>query len=376
MGPAGLNDLPSPCYVVDTSALAANLRVLEQVQRASGATILLALKGFAMWNLFPLIARHLCGVTASSLHEARLGREAFGGQVHVYAPAYRDDEFDQLIGLCDHVIFNSFAQWRRFRARAAGVQCGMRINPRHSEVGTALYDPCAPGSRLGVTAPATAGEDMDGLSGLHFHTLCELGPDALQRTLAVVERDFDRCLAGLQWVNMGGGHHITAADYDIDALVSLIIAFRQRHDLAVFLEPGAAVVLGCGVLVATVLDIVHNDVDIAILDTSASAHMPDVLEMPYRPAVRGAAEPGAKAHTYRLGGLTCLAGDVIGDYAFDRPLAIGDRIVFEDMAHYTMVKNNTFNGVNLPAIATHDPGTDRTEVVRQFGYEDYRGRLS
>jgi len=376
-----INAVDTPCYVVDEGKLEHNLRRLDDVQRRTGARILLALKGFAMFSTFPSIRRYLQGVAASSLNEARLGFEEFGREVHVYAPAYRDDEMAELLRYANHMVFNSFAQWRRHRAVVAGcgrpVRCGIRVNPEHSEVKTALYDPCAPGSRLGVPLARFEGQDLDGISGLHFHTLCELNSDALERTLEVVERKFGGYLAGMRWVNFGGGHHITRPDYDVDRLCRVIEGFRSRYShLEVFLEPGEAIALNTGVLVASVLDLVHNAMDIAILDTSAAAHMPDVLEMPYRPGIEGAGAAGEKAHTYRLAGLTCLAGDVIGDYSFDQPLKVGDKLVFLDMAHYTMVKNNTFNGVGLPSIALYDPKADAIRVVRRFGYEDYRNRLS
>jgi carboxynorspermidine decarboxylase len=376
-----LDCITTPCYVMDEGKLESNLAVLDRVQRETGARILLALKGFAMFSTFPIIRRVLHGTAASSLHEARLGAEEFGREVHVYAPAYRADEFGELLTYAHHMVFNSFAQWRQFRpavrAGARPVRCGIRINPRHSEVKVPLYDPCAPGSRLGVTRDGFDGQDLAGLTGLHFHTLCELNSDALERTLAVVESQFGEFLNGMEWVNFGGGHHISRPDYDVDRLCRVIDAFRRRFPrLDVYLEPGEAVALNTGVLVASVLDVVHNALDIAILDTSAAAHMPDVLEMPYRPQIAGAAAPGEKPYTYRLGGLTCLAGDVIGDYAFDARLKPGDKLVFLDMAHYTMVKNNTFNGVGLPSIAIHRPGTGELRVVRRFGYEDYRNRLS
>jgi carboxynorspermidine decarboxylase len=373
--------IETPCYVVDEGRLEANLRRLDEVQTRTGCKILLALKGFAMFSTFPLIRRYLHGAAASSLSEARLAAEEFQREVHVYAPAYRQDEFPELIRCAHHMVFNSFNQWRTFKPAiersGKPLRCGMRINPQHSEVKVALYDPCAAGSRLGVTPDQFRGQDLSGLSGLHFHTLCELNSDALERTLEAVEAKFGSYLAAMQWVNFGGGHHITRADYDVDRLCRVIQGFRQRHPhLEVYLEPGEAIALNTGVLVASVLDIVHNTLDIAILDTSAAAHMPDVLEMPYRPAIVGAGMPGELNFTYRLGGLTCLAGDVIGDYSFAERLKVGDKLVFLDMAHYTMVKNNTFNGVGLPSIALYQPGTGEVRVVRKFGYEDYRTRLS
>jgi carboxynorspermidine decarboxylase len=373
-------NIPTPSYVVDERALRKNLAHLADVQKRAGCTIILALKGFAMWSTFPIVRQYLSGTTASSVHEARLGAEELGGEVHAYAPAWRDDEMAELLRYADHISFNSFPQWRRFRKSIESapqkVSCGIRINPEHSEVKVKLYDPCAAGSRLGVPLSLFEGESLDGLEGLHFHTLCELNSDSLERTLAAVESKFGKYIAGMKWVNFGGGHHITRDDYDVDRLVRLVQAFRAKYKVAIYLEPGEAIALNTGVLVTSVLDIIHKDIDIAILDTSATAHMPDVLEMPYRPQIVGADEPGKKKHTYRLGGLTCLAGDVIGDYAFDAPLTIGQKLVFLDMAHYSMVKNTTFNGVPLPSIGIYDPHTRETKIVRRFGYEDYKGRLS
>lgn len=373
-------EVPTPCYVVDEGALERNLKVLGSVQDRIGCKIILALKGFAMFSVFPLVRQYLKGAAASSLYEARLAREEFGREVHVYAPAYQDNEFDELLGYADHISFNSFSQWRRFRPAVERsprkIRRGIRINPQHSEVKVPQYDPCGPCSRLGVTADQFEGQDLTGIDGLHFHTLCELNSDALERTLIAVEAKFGRYLDAMEWVNFGGGHHITRPDYDVDKLCRLIDDFRKHHKAEIILEPGEAIALNTGTLVASVLDIIRNEVDIAILDTSAAAHMPDVLEMPYRPQIEGAGKPGEHPFTYRLGGLTCLAGDVIGDYSFPKPLQIGDRLVFQDMAHYTMVKNNTFNGVRLPSIAIHDPKSGSTRVVRRFGYEDYRNRLS
>ncbi|MBI4558775.1 MAG: carboxynorspermidine decarboxylase [Candidatus Hydrogenedentes bacterium] len=375
----GVESVPTPCYVVDTGRLEKNLGVLSAVQKRAGCKILLALKGFALWRLFPLIHKHLAGACASSLDEARLAREEFGGEVHVYAPAYKETEFDELLRYVDHVNFNSFGQWQRFRPWIQRgeriVECGIRVNPQHSEVKVALYDPCAKHSRLGVTLDQFLGDALDGISGLHFHTLCELNADALERTLAVVESKFGKHFPSLKWVNFGGGHHITRKDYDVDKLCELVTSFRDRYHLEVYLEPGEAIALHAGVLVASVLDIIRNEMDIAILDTSATAHMPDVIEMPYRPEIAGAGKPEELPHTYRLGGLTCLAGDVIGDYSFSEPLKVGDKLVFLDMAHYTMVKNTTFNGVRLPSIAIHHAESGRLDVVREFIYGDYKGRL-
>lgn len=374
------NRVATPCWVVDLSLLERNLEVLADVQRRAGCKILLALKGFAMWSVFPLIRRYLSGVAASSAHEAELGRREFGAEVHAYAPAYSEEELRDILEFSDHVVFNSGRQWERFRAlvRATGpsVACGLRVNPEHSEVEVPLYDPCAKGSRLGATRRSLVGCDLDGITGLHFHTLCQKNSDALERTLVVIEDRFRELLEQSTFVNFGGGHHVTRGDYDIERLVRVVGDFKARRDVAVYLEPGEAVALNTGVLVASVLDVVENDGPIAILDTSFTAHMPDVLEMPYRPEIIGAGAPGTTPHTYHLGGSTCLAGDTAGAYSFSRRLEPGDRLVFTDMAHYTMVKTTTFNGVRLPSIATYDSRSDRLEVVRRFGYEDYKSRLS
>jgi carboxynorspermidine decarboxylase len=368
----------TPCFITDLGALEANLKILADVQQRSGCTILLALKGFAQWSTFPIVRRYLAGATASSVAEARLAKEELGGEVHAYAPAYSDDDIRELVTLADHVVLNSPAQWRRHRGRLerAGISCGLRVNHEHQEAEVALYDPAGACSRLGTTRANLRVEDVEGLDGMHFHTLCQNDSDALERAVAAFEAKFGDVIPRMKWINFGGGHHITRPDYDRERAVRVISAFRAKWGKQVYLEPGEAIALGTGVLVASVLDTFHNGVDIAILDTSATAHMPDVLEMPYRPVIVGGGDAGAKRHTVRLGGLTCLAGDVIGDYSFDRPLAIGDKLVFLDMAHYTMVKTTTFNGVRLPAIATHDPATRRITVHRRFAYHDYRDRLS
>ena len=370
-------ELPTPYYLVDESLLIKNLKILDRVQKATGCRILLAQKAFSMFSLYPLIGRYLAGTTASGLFEARLGREEMGGETHVFATAYRDDEFDEIVGLCDHIVFNSFNQWQKFKEKAlsAGRECGIRINPECSTQDHAIYDPCSPGSRMGVTRAQFQPELLEGISGLHFHTLCEQNADALEETLKAVEDQFDEFLPQLKWLNFGGGHHITRDDYDVEKLIACIKRIQDRYGLKVYLEPGEAVALNTGFLVATVLDLVDNGIHNAILDTSAACHMPDVLEMPYRPNIIGAARPGEKRFTYRLGGPTCLAGDIIGDYGFDEPLKIGDRLVFCDMAIYSMVKTNTFNGMNLPAIAIFSQ--EKTiQMVKQFGYEDFKNRLS
>ena len=375
--------LPSPCFVVDEVAVEENLRLLQHVQRESGAKILLALKAFSMWSLAPLVAHYLSGTCASGVHEARLGREEFGGEVHTYSAAFTEPDFKEALRLSDHMVFNSPAQWRRFRplAREAlaarpSLRFGLRVNPEHSEGQVPLYDPCAPGSRLGTPRAGVAKEDLEGLTGLHFHTLCEQDLPPLERTIAAFEQKFGDFLRGMEWVNFGGGHHITRPGYQVAALIGLLREFAARRRVQVYLEPGEAIAYHAGVLVAEVLDVMTNGMPIAILDTSATCHMPDVLEMPYRPAIIGGGLPGAQPHTYRLGGQSCLAGDVIGDYSFAEPLAIGQRLVFEDMAYYSMVKTTTFNGVRLPSIAIWNSSTDAIRVVREFGYEDFKGRLS
>ncbi|MBD3266857.1 carboxynorspermidine decarboxylase [bacterium] len=373
-------DLRTPCYVIDLGLLKHNLAILADVQKRSGCKILLALKGYAAWSTFPLARQYLSGITASSLHEAMLGTEEFGKETHVYAPAYRDDEIDAYIEYADHFVFNSFSQWERFKDRIQStgkpISCGIRVNPEHSEVKIPLYDPCAAKSRLGVTLAEFEKNDLAGIEGLHFHTLCERGADALERTLVAVEEKFGRYLPQMKWLNFGGGHHITREGYYIERLCQLIQTWREKYNVEIYLEPGEAVGLNIGYLVSSVLDILHNQVDIAILDTSAAAHMPDVIEMPYRPGIEGSGEPGEFPYTYKLGGLTCLAGDVIGDYSFPAPLHVGSRLIFHDMAHYTMVKNNTFNGVRLPDIVLFHPDTQEFQVVREFHYADYKTRLS
>lgn len=382
MRPIDFSDsaLPTPCYVVDERLLRRNLEILHSVQDQTGCRILLALKGFAMHGMFPLVGGYLAGVTASSLFEARLGREEMDKEVHIYSPAYKEDEFDEILDLCDHIVFNSFDQWIRYRERVWShsgrkPDCGIRVNPEYSEIETAMYDPGAPFSRLGVPVASFRPDQLEGIDGIHFHTLCEQGADTLARTLQVVDEKFGRHIARMKWINFGGGHHITRPGYDLESLIRSIRYFQNKYGVMVYLEPGEAIALQTGYLVATVLDIVDNGMQIALLDASAACHMPDVLEMPYRPEITGAGIPGAYAHTYRLGGTTCLAGDIIGDYSFEQPLQPGDRLVFEDMAHYTMVKNNMFNGVNLPSIAVYRE-IGGLQVIRQFGYSDYKSRLS
>lgn len=372
-----LNELPTPCYIVDETLLIKNLKILESVQKRTGCRILLAQKAFSMFSLYPLIGKYLAGTTASGLFEARLGYEKMGKETHVFSTAYQEKEFDEIVKLCDHIVFNSFNQWIKYKnqAMAAGRECGIRINPEYSTQDHDIYDPCSPGSRMGVTLRQFRPELLKGIKGLHFHTLCEQNADALEETLKVVADKFGHYLKELEWLNFGGGHHITREDYDVEKLISCINRIQETFKLKVYLEPGEAVALNTGFLVASVLDIVDNEIQIAILDTSAACHMPDVLEMPYRPEVIGAGLPLEKPFTYRLGGPTCLAGDIIGDYAFDQPLKIGDRVVFGDMAIYSMVKNNTFNGMNLPSIAIFTK-EKKIRMVKQFGYEDFKNRLS
>ena len=368
----------TPYFVVDEGLLRKNLELLQQVQEEAGCRILLAQKAFSMFYCYPLIAQYLCGTTASGLYEARLGKENFGGETHVFSPAYREDEFNELLAYADHFVFNSPNQLRKFgpRAREAGKSVGLRTNPRcYTQEGHAIYDPCAPGSRLGTTLENFDEDLLPLLDGLHFHTLCEQNSDDLETTLRAFEDQFGQYLPQMQWLNLGGGHHITRSDYDVERLVRLVKGLRERYNVTVYLEPGEAVVLNSGFLVTEVLEVLHNDLDLAILDTSAACHMPDVLEMPYRPPLLGSGEAGEKAYTYRLGGPTCLAGDIIGDYSFDAPLTEGTRLTFGDMALYTMVKTNTFNGMPLPAIVWRDLDGKET-VVRQFGYEDFASRLS
>jgi carboxynorspermidine decarboxylase len=373
-------DFPSPCYVCDLGLLRHNLEILASVRNRTGCKILLALKGFAMFSTFPLISKYLQGICASSVHEARLGREEFGGEIHVYAPAYSEEDMAELLPLANHISFNSIKQWqyhkKKVQESGRDIRCGLRINPQYSEVEVEIYNPCSPDSRLGIRLDELEGQDLSGISGLHFHTMCEQNSDTLERTLAVVEKKFAPYFTNLQWMNFGGGHHISRSDYDVDRLCRIINGFQERYGLEVYLEPGEAIALNAGMLVATVLDIIERDKPIAVLDTSAAAHMPDVLEMPYRPELVGAGMEGEKRFTYQLGGNSCLAGDVIGEYSFDEPLFIGQRLVFLNMLHYTMVKNNTFNGVLLPAIATYNPENDTVKVIREFGYNDYRTRLS
>ncbi len=390
------NRISTPSYVVDEQLLIKNLSILRSVMDRTGCEILLAQKAFSMYAVYPLIGQYLSGTTASSLYEARLGYEEMGKEVHIFAPAYKEEEFDQVLSLCDHIVFNSLQQWNKYKNRVVAynqmqeaeedretgnagkkrrVSCGLRINPEYSEIETDMYNPCFENSRFGITLEQLRGADLTGIEGLHFHTMCEQNSDVLERTLKVVEEKFGDYLQGMKWLNFGGGHHISREDYEIDTLVSCIMHMKETYQLQVYLEPGEAVALNAGWLVSSVLELMENGMKLAILDTSAACHMPDVLEMPYRPKIIGSEEKGEYPYSYRLGGPTCLAGDVIGDYSFPEPLKVGDRLIFCDMAIYSMVKNNTFNGINLPSIYLRKEDGS-LQKIKEFSYEDFKGRLS
>lgn len=369
--------MKTPYYVVEEALLRKNLEILKEVATQAGCKILLAQKAFSMYSFYPMVGEYLSGATASSLFEAKLAHEEMKKENHIFSPAYKEDEIDEILEICDHLVFNSFSQWEKYKEKAkrANRSCGLRINPRYSTQDHAIYDPCAPFSRFGVTLEQMDEKRIDGLEGIHFHTLCEQGVEPLEETLKVIERDFAKYLSMVKWVNFGGGHHITKEGYDRKRLISLIKEFKEKYQVEVYLEPGEAVALDTGFLETTVLDIVENGMSIAILDTSAACHMPDVIEMPYRPPVLNSGMPQEKKYTYRFGGPTCLTGDIIGDYSFDEPLQIGDRITFADMAIYSMVKNNTFNGMNLPSIAMKKEDGN-LQLVKEFGYADFKMRLS
>ncbi len=372
-----INSLPTPYYVVDEERIVRNLEILNNVEKRTGCKILLAQKAFSCYHIYPKIREYVSGTACSGLYEARLGYEEMGGENHVFSAAYRENEIDEMISYCGHIIFNSFSQLDKYRDRVlkAGRKIGLRVNPECStQEGHEIYDPCSPKSRLGITNVNFDRNDLRGVSGLHFHTLCEQNSDALAETLDAVEQKFGDVLSSLEWINFGGGHHITRDDYDIPLLEKCIRRMQDKYGLEVFLEPGEAFALNAGYIVTEILDITRNDMPIAILDTSAACHMPDVLEMPYRPPLFGSGEAGSLEYTYRLGSQTCLAGDVIGEYSFDKPLEVGGRLVFGDMAIYSMVKNNTFNGMPLPSILLlKKDGT--TETLRSFSYEDFKCRL-
>lgn len=369
--------LPSPAYVCEEELLENNLKLLKRVQDETGVKILLALKGFAMYSTFDLCKKYLKGCCASGLHEALLAKEEFGGEVHTYSPAFKDEEIDEIISISNHLVFNSFNQLKRYKDKAfKKVSLGVRLNPEYSSVEVDLYNPCAPNSRLGITKANFDESQLQYLEGFHFHALCEQNVDALEGALANFEKNFSQYFSKLKWVNFGGGHHITRADYDVEGLIKLLKDFKERYaHLEVYMEPGEAVGWQTGYLVATVLDIVNNGMDLAILDTSAEAHMPDTLAMPYRAMIRNSAVAFEKKYTYRLGGNTCLAGDIIGDYSFDEPLKVGDRIILEDMIHYTMVKTTTFNGIKLPSIIIKNKDNS-FKVIKNFCYNDYKSKLS
>ena len=367
-------DLKTPCYVIDEELLIKNLEILKKVKDETGCKILLAQKAFSMYSVYPLIGQYLDGVTSSSLFEARLGYEEMNKEVHIYAPAYRDDEIDEILKYSDHIVFNSFNQYKKFKNKLNdNIQCGIRINPEYSEIETDIYNPCFENSRLGVTLEHFIEEEIDNIDGLHFHTMCEQNSDTLERTIKVVEEKFSKYFSKIKWINFGGGHHITRDDYDVDKLIKCINYIKDKYNIQVYLEPGEAVALNAGFLVSTVLDTIKNNMDLAILDTSAACHMPDVIEMPYRPNIINSKNPYELQYTYRLGGPTCLAGDIIGDYSFSKPLKCGDKLVFCDMAIYSMVKNNTFNGINLPDIVLVSGGNKK--IIKQFDYNDFKSRL-
>ncbi|KAA0993147.1 carboxynorspermidine decarboxylase [Dyadobacter aurulentus] len=378
--------VPSPCFVLEEALLRKNLELIDSVQQEAGCKIILALKGFSMYSAFPIVKEYLSGATASSLNEVKLINDFMGVQAHTYMPAYLDSEFSEILERSSHITFNSLSQWERFRERVEEfksvnpghlLSCGIRVNPQYSEVATEMYNPCVPGSRLGVTRDKLPDTLPEGIDGIHFHTLCENGSDTLERTLAALEEKFGGLLHQAKWLNMGGGHLMTREGYDISKLIKLVSNIREKYNLDVILEPGSAIAWRTGVLVTTVLDVMDSQgIDVAILDTSFAAHMPDTLEMPYKPVITGAyQEPVTGKPTYRMGGMTCLAGDFMGDYSFDVPLKIGDKVIFEDMIHYTMVKTTTFNGVNLPSIGICDMNGD-FKLIRSFGYESFKDRLS
>jgi len=375
-------ELKTPCYVVDEKLLIKNLEVLRSVEKKTGCRILLAQKAFSMYSVYPLISQYLSGAASSSLFEAKLGFEEMKKEVHIYSPAYRKDEIDEIIQYCDHIVFNSFYQLdkyvNRIKKSDKKVELGIRVNPEYSEIETDIYNPCFENSRMGSTLEyfeeGFIKYGMENVDGIHFHTMCEQNSDTLERTIKIVDEKFGKYIEKVKWVNFGGGHHITRSDYDVQKLIECILFIKNKYDVDVYIEPGEAVALNTGFLVSSVLDIMKNGMDIAILDTSAACHMPDVLEMPYRPEIVGAGLPGEKKFAYRLGSATCLSGDIIGDYSFDKPLKEGDRLVFCDMAHYSMVKNNTFNGINLPDIVLHTIDGN-FDIIKSFGYDDFKCRL-
>jgi len=371
----------TPSYVVDEDALIENLKILKSVKDRTGCKILLATKAFSMYSTFPIIRKYLDGTCSSSLNEARLGFEEFGKEVHTFAPAYSETDFKEILKYSDHIVFNSMNQWNKYKSaivklnklKKKKIEAGIRINPEYSEVKIDMYNPCAPFSRMGMTVDKLEEQDLSGISGIHFHAMCQQDSDTLKHILERVESKFDGYLKKMKWVNFGGGHHITRPGYNIDLLCELIINFKKKYGVEVYLEPGEAVALNTGVLVASVLDIIKNKKKIAILDTSAETHMPDVLAMPYTPKIIGAEEVGEYKNEYRLAGVTCLSGDIIGDYSFPAELKIGQKLIFLDMSIYTMVKNTTFNGINLPSIYLHTKG--KLKLIKKFGYKDFKSRV-
>lgn len=374
-----LENIKTPCYICEEELLENNLKLLDYVQKRSGAKIILALKGFAMWSTFPLVREYLQGCTASGLHEAKLALEKFGKEVHTYSPAYKDEDIDEIAKISDHVVFNSPSQLFKYISRVKKVNLdasiSLRINPEYSASPKEIYNPCGIYSRLGTTLANFDEEVLKYIDGLNFHALCEQGADELEDVLKAFEEKFSKYFKGLKYINFGGGHHITKKGYDVEKLIRIIKEFKAKYEVEVYLEPGEAVGWETGVLVSSILDIVDNGMKIAILDTSAEAHMPDTLAMPYRADVRDSGLAGEKEFTYRFGGNTCLAGDIMGDYSFDKPLKIGDKIIFEDQIHYTFVKNTTFNGIKLPSLMIKRKNNS-LQMIKEFGYEEYKNRLS
>jgi len=379
-----IDNIQTPCYICEEELLKKNLMLLEYVQKESGAKIILALKGFSMFSTFELVSKYLKGCTASGLHEARLAREEFAkfnsdAEVHTYSPAYKEEDLKEIAKISNHIVFNSPSQLFKYSDMVKNinpkVHLSLRINPEVSASPKDIYNPCGIYSRLGTTLENFDKKVLDFVDGLNFHALCEQDVDALEEVLVKFEKNFSKYFKNLKYINFGGGHHITKKGYDVEKLIRIIKDFRQKYGVEIYLEPGEAVGWECGYLVASVLDIFKNGMDVAILDTSAEAHMPDTLAMPYRAEVRDASEANKKKYTYRLGGNTCLAGDIMGDYSFDEPLKIGDKIIFEDQIHYTFVKSTTFNGIKLPSLVIKRKDGS-FEVVKEFGYEDYKGRLS
>lgn len=374
-----LDKIPTPCYVIDEKKLIKNLEILKSVQDKTSCKILLAQKAFSNFVFYPLIGKYISGTTASGIFEAKLGYEEMGKETHVFAPAYTIQDMNELVKICDHIVFNSFSQWEKHKETVKNcnrkIECGIRINPEYSEIETDIYNPCFKGSRMGVTLKNFKEDFLDGITGIHFHTMCEQNSDTLERTIKVVDEKFGKYIKKMKWINFGGGHHITRDDYDIETLIKCIMFFKEKYGVQVYLEPGEAVALNAGYMVTEVLDIIDNNGKIAIIDASAACHMPDVLEMPYRPEIIGSGNPNEKQFTYRLGGNTCLAGDIIGDYSFDKKLECGNKLIFCDMAIYSTVKNNTFNGIPLPSIGVLKENGD-FEIIKSFGYNDFKERLS